>query len=158
MPTKAHKKLQQAIDKLVISDVYLKESQSLCVDGFDPKFTDVADLLVQRMHILQKSELVKVDDGSELLRIFIRMGVRWVTPEENVDEPDIKAFIEGDFIAEYQIKDTLDQGCIDEFASKNASYHVWPYWREFLSTQCERMRLPRVVLPIVQFSKPPEVD
>lgn len=150
---KVSKKLQQAIDSLVIHDVYLKASQAQCADGFDPKFAnEEEDLLIQQMHTLRKTEVVKVEDGGELLRIFMVLGVRWVAAED-VEQPDIKAFIEGDFIAEYQIGAHLDQACIDEFASKNASYHVWPYWREFLSTQCERMRLPRVVLPAVQFCK-----
>lgn len=156
---KVSKKLQQAIDNLVIHDVYLKKSQAQCVDGFDPKFANGAeDLLIQQMHVLRKTEVLKIEEDGELLRIFMNMGVRWVMPEDNVEQPDIKAFIEGDFIAEYKINSDLEQACIDEFASQNASYHVWPYWREFLSAQCERMRLPRVVLPAVQFCKQADAD
>lgn len=151
---KVSKSLQQAIDSLVINDVYLKASQAQCVDGFDPKFAhESEDLLIQQMHFLRKTEVVKVEDDGELLRVFMTLGVRWVVAEGDVEQPDMKAFIEGDFIAEYQVNSDLEQVCIDEFASKNASYHVWPYWREFLSAQCERMRLPRVVLPAVQFCK-----
>lgn len=151
---KVSKKLQQAIDNLVINDVYLKASHAQCMDGFDPKFaSESEDLLIQQMHFLRKTEVVKIEDDGELLRIFMTLGVRWVVAEGDIDPPDIKAFIEGDFIAEYQINGDLEQACIDEFASKNASYHVWPYWREFLSAQCERLRLPRVVLPTVQFCK-----
>ena len=151
---KVSKKLQQAINSLVINDVYLKASHAQCVDDFDSKFpNEPEDLLIQQMHSLQKTEVVKVEDDGELLRIFMSLGVRWVVAEDDVDQPDIKAFIEGDFIAEYQISSSLNQTSIDEFATKNASYHVWPYWREFLSAQCERMRLPRVVLPAVQFCK-----
>jgi hypothetical protein len=109
-------------------------------------------LLVQQMHVVLRSELIDIDGDGHLVRIYIRLGTRWVNPKGNSD-PDIKAFVEADFIAEYQVTAELEQGAIDEFALKNASYHVWPYWREFLSTQCERLRLPRVVLPTVQFSK-----
>jgi len=154
MATKVSKKLQQAIDSLVINDVYLKASQAQCADGFDPKFANEEEgLLIQQMHTLRKTEVVKIEDNGELLRIYMSLGVRWIVAEDDVEQPDIKAFIEGDFIAEYQFNGQLDQACFDEFASKNASYHVWPYWREFLSAQCERMRLPRVVLPAVQFCK-----
>lgn len=51
-----------------------------------------------------------------------------VSPEDEND-PDIKAFVEADFIAEYQLTAELEQEAIDAFALKNASYHVWPYWR-----------------------------
>ena len=152
MPKKVSKSLQLAIDALVIQDVYVKSCQAQCADAFDPKSTELDALLVQQLHVVHRSELVDIDGDGQLVRIYIRLGARWVSPEDEND-PDIKAFVEADFIAEYQLTAELEQEAIDEFALKNASYHVWPYWRELLSSQCERLRLPRVVLPAVQFSK-----
>lgn len=155
---KVNKLLQQAIDNLSINDVYLHEAQSCCNDGFDPKATDdVAELIIQQMHVVAKSELVETSGEVRLLRVFIRLGVRWVAPDEE-DETDVKALIEADFVAEYQMSKDLEAKCIDEFSLKNASFHVWPYWREYLSSQCERMRLPRIILPVVQFNKQSEQD
>lgn len=154
---KVSKKLQQAIDSLVINDVYLKSTQAQCEDSFDPKSADSLEVLsVQQMHIVRKSEVIQVDGDGQLVRIYIRLGARWVSQQEEDDEPDIQALIEGEFIAEYLVTNPLEQEAIDEYALKNASYHVWPYWREFLSSQCERFRLPRVVLSTVQFSKQPD--
>lgn len=152
MAAKVSKSLQQAIDGLVIHDVYVKSCQAQCADDFDPKSTQLDALLVQQMHVVHRSEWVEIDGDGQLVRIYIRLGTRWVSPEED-NEQDIKAFIEADFIAEYQVNQTLEQDAVDEFALKNASYHVWPYWRELLSSHCERLRLPRVMLPTVQFSK-----
>lgn len=152
MAAKNSKKLQRAIDHLTIQDVYIKSTQSQCNEDFDPKTTELDELLVQQMHSVQKSEVLKINESGLLVRIYVRLGTRWVTPNDN-EEPDVKAFIEADFIAEYRMTEDLEQECIDEFAQHNASFHVWPYWREFLSSQCERLRLPRVVLPTVQFSK-----
>lgn len=152
MATKVSKQLQQAISGLVIQDVYIKSSQAQCADDFDPKSTGFDTLLVQQMHVVHRNELIEIDGGGQLVRVYIRLGARWVSPEEH-DEPDIKAFVEADFISEYQVTAKLEQAAIDEFALKNASYHIWPYWRELLSSQCERLRLPRVVLPTIQFSK-----
>lgn len=152
MAAKVSKSLQQAIDGLVIHDVYVKSCQAQCADDFDPKSTQLDALLVQQMHVVHRSEWVEIDGDGQLVRIYIRLGTRWVSPEED-NEQDIKAFIEADFIAEYQVNQALEQDAIDEFALKNASYHVWPYWRELLSSHCERLRLPRVMLPTVQFSK-----
>ena len=154
MANKNSKELQRAIENLVIQDVYQKTTRAFCNEDFDPKsYSEMEQLHVQQMHVVLKSETVQIEDDSELLRVSIRLGARWVIPAESEDEPDIKATIECDFIAEYQIKTGLEQECIDEFSLKNASYHVWPYWREYLSSQTERMRLPRVVLPTVQFTK-----
>jgi hypothetical protein len=152
MATKISKNLQRAIDKLKIQDVYLKSSQAQCEDDFDPKSTELNELLVQQMHAVIKSEVLRINTDELLVRIYIRLGARWVATTDS-KEPNTKAFVEADFIAEYQMTEPLEQEDIDEFSLQNASFHVWPYWREFLSSQCERLRLPRVVLPIVQFSK-----
>lgn len=154
MATKNSNQLQKAIENLVIEDVYQKSSGSFCADGFDPKsYSEMNSLHVQQMHVVHKSETIRVEDDSELLRVVVRLGTRWVVLSDEKSEPDIKAAIESDFIAEYKINSHLEQECIDEFSLKNVSYHVWPYWREYLSSQCERMRLPRVTLPTVQFTK-----
>ena len=152
MVAKVSKKLQKAIENLKIQDVYLKSTQAQCEDDFDPKSTELDELLVQQMHSIRKSEVLKINENGLLVRIYVRLGTRWITPNDN-EELDVKAFVEADFIAEYQMTEELEQDCIDEFAQHNASFHVWPYWREFLSSQCERLHLPRVVLPTVQFSK-----
>lgn len=150
---KVSKSLQQAIESLHIADVYLKATRAQSQDEFDPKFFDAqTELQVQQMHVVRRSEVIQIEGDGQLLRVYIRLGARWIMPREG-DEPEVKAFVEGDYIAEYQMVVPLEQAAIDEFALKNASYHVWPYWREFLSSQCERLRLPRVVLPTIQFSR-----
>lgn len=152
-----NKALQQAIDALQINDVYLKSTQAHCDNDFDAKSSDVDSLLLQQMHIVQNAEVVQVDDSTQFLRINVRLGARWVVAEGD-DQPgedaDVKAFIEADFIAEYLMNSELEEPSIAEFAQKNASYHVWPYWREYLASQCERFRLPRLMLPATQFNKP----
>ncbi len=159
---KISQNLQSAIESLIINDVYLKSTQALCEEGFDPKSTESVEmLLVQQMHVVTKSEVIQIEGDGQLVRVYILLGARWVVPHDEEDleaesTPEIKAFIEGEFIAEYQMKTPLSQEAIYEFALKNASFHVWPYWREFLSSQCERLRLPRVMLPTVQFSKQPD--
>ena len=46
------------------------------------------------------------------------------------------------------------QDALEHFALRNASFHVWPYWREYLANQCRRMNLPPVMLPMRQFASP----
>lgn len=148
---KVSKSLQLAIETLHINDVYLKFTRAQCIDDFAPKFADVqTELQVQQLHAVRRSEVIQVEGDGQLLRVYIRLGTRWIMPREG-DDPEVKAFVEADFIAEYRMAAPLEPASIDEFALKNASYHVWPYWREFLTSQCERLRLPRVVLPTTQF-------
>ncbi|BDX01280.1 hypothetical protein MACH16_00280 [Marinomonas pontica] len=152
MATKNSVSLQKAIDNLSIQDVYLKSSQAECSEGFDPKRTEHTELLVQQMHIVRGSEILQTNEGNLILKVYVRLGTRWGMPVEG-SEPEVKALVEADFIAEYTMAELLETEAVDEFSLKNASFHVWPYWREFLSSQCERLRLPRLILPAVQFNR-----
>lgn len=146
--------LQAAIKALKIQDVYVRDQVANCRDDFNPKYeADIDSLTVQQMHLVRQSNVFEADEGNCLLQVFIRLGVRWVNPAESSEELSIRAFIEAEFVAEYSMSQNLDQQSIDEFALKNASYHVWPYWRELLSSQCARMQLPRLIMPTVQFAQ-----
>lgn len=150
MPKKADKELQQAIEALVIEDVYLHSNQSHCSDSFDPKYGNgLIELQVQHMHSLKEVQLLTLEDQRKILRIQIGVGTRWVKPIEE-STPEVMAVIEADFIAEYVLKHDISDECVQAFSEKNSSYHIWPYWREFLSSQCERMRIPRIVIPSIQ--------
>lgn len=146
--------LQRAIDNLHIHDVYLKDFTAQCADDFDPKYgANSISLIVQSKHQVKQSRIIELDGNVKLLQVILEIGVRWVedSPSGNKNEP--MAEIEAKFIAEYIMEGALEKESLDEFSLKNASYHVWPYWRELLSSQCSRMRLPVVVIPMVQLAQ-----
>ena len=151
--------LQKAIDSLKIRDVYLRSSNASLEDDFEPKYDpDIDNLDTQIKHIVTSSnvlELLEEDDKHCIFRVFIDLGVRWVThsPEENEnEEPETKAFIEGVMVAEYYMKSNPGPEALKLFAMQNASFHVWPYWREYVTSHCQRMNLPKMVMPAVQFA------
>jgi hypothetical protein len=145
--------LQKAIDTLRIHDVYIRNSIAQCVNGFEPKYdNDLEKLVTQTKHGVKQSQLARLGETQWLVRVFIELGVRLVDPTVENEEDSVRAFIEAEYVAEYTVDEELEQDCIDEYAQKNASYHVWPYWREFLMSQCNRMYLPRLVLPTVQLA------
>jgi hypothetical protein len=146
--------LQKAIGILQIQDVYLRDTVVRCVDDFDPKYHSSYDTLTfQTRHFVKQSLVVECDNAQRLLRVFVDVGARWVEERAGHDEPIIKVFIEAEFVAEYLMPEPLDQTSIDEFSLNNVSYHVWPYWREFLNSICTRMHLPRAVLPTIQLAQ-----
>jgi len=146
--------LQKAIDTFRINDVYLRNSVAQCVNDFEPKyFSDLDKLETQTKHVVSEAQSAKINEAQWLVRIFIELGVRLVDPGVEPEEMSVRAVIEAEFVAEYTVDEELEQSYIDEYALKNASYHVWPYWREFLMSQCGRMHLPRLVLPTVQFAQ-----
>jgi len=139
--------LQQAIKHLRIADLYVRDLVCKCCDDFDPKYSDVETLVVKSKYVVTKSEIVQIDE-EQLFRVFVEVGIKW--SQEEKSEVDYLAWIEAEYIAEYKITNELQKDSLDAFALNNVSYHVWPYWRELLASQCERMRLPRTLLPMTQ--------
>jgi hypothetical protein len=146
--------LQKAIDALQIKDVYVRNLKAECKEGFDAKYVDYELIVVQTKHKVTKSELAEITGDGNVLRVNVELGARWVNSKEPSDDEhsNVCALVEAEFIAEYSLKGSLEQECIDEFALKNVSYHVWPYWRELLTSQCMRMHLPKLVLPVTQIA------
>ncbi|MEE9302534.1 MAG: preprotein translocase subunit SecB [Thiotrichaceae bacterium] len=154
--------LQKAIDCLKIQDVFQRSVSANITEGFDPKYLR-ENLQSQFKHIVTKSQVININDDNEdicLFHVYIDLGVRWMPAsldleeanDDESNEPSIMAFIEATFVAEYSLDGEPGKEALDAFALKNASYHIWPYWREFLMSQCMRMNLPKISLPAVQFA------
>ncbi len=150
--------LQHAINNLVIQDIFLRSSATTIKDGFDPKYNcDAESLTVQLKHLVQKHEVLKFENdeqGLQIFRVHIDLGARWIYVADNAldDGSDVLAQIEVTMVAEYQMQENPGQEALETFALRNASYHVWPYWREYLMSQAVRMNLPKTVLPAIQFA------
>lgn len=155
--------LQKAIECLEVQDIFLWDSKCSLMDGLDPKYINSDSLVSQLKHNVARGEVmtlnVKEKNEMQIFRVLIKFGARWMLEEnkdensEEVDEGEnIKAEIEASFISEYLMKSNPGQDVLNEFALRNAIYHVWPYWREYLTSQCMRMNLPKAVLPAVQFA------
>lgn len=157
--------LQQAIDCLKIKDIYLRSSKADLADHFEPKYDpDVESLEVQFKHFVTQSSVLLLEEqgadkgqnGTQLFRVFITLGARWVIPPTKVDTKSgdrVRAEIEVVMMAEYLMQKDPGQDALKEFALRNASYHIWPFWREYLTTQCMRMNLPKLILPTMQVAQ-----
>lgn len=150
--------LQEAIKALQINDIYQRSSNTSLADDFDPKLTPEAldELTLQHKHRVRTLEVLeaKSEEDQEkfnIVRIFIEIGIRWVSSSKKEDKNFEKARIETIFVAEYILKKEVSQEALEEFAFKNASYHIWPYWREYVMNQAMRMEFPAIVIPVVQF-------
>jgi hypothetical protein len=150
--------LQEAIECLIIRDVYMRACSASLADNFEPKYDpDLEKMEVQLKHAVTHSNVLELGeaDGNtiNLFQVFVELGTRWILPNtEGPDDPMVKAHIEGTMVAEYQMQSDPGADALKAFALKNASYHIWPYWREYLSSQCQRMNLPKLVMPAKQFA------
>lgn len=154
--------LERAKAQLEFLDLYVTALDARHMKGFNPKNHGALDgLKLQTMHVARHSEVLQLTSGDgQLLRITLGFGVRWIETggktegeEKEGEETLVKSLVEADFIVEYLMDGELDKEAIDEFALTNASYHAWPYWRELVMNQSERLRMPRVALPMKQFAQ-----
>jgi hypothetical protein len=98
---------------------------------------------------------VKEAQDQKVVCFTFEAGVRWASrekqPVDDEEEQTVIARIECIIVGCYLMKSEVSEDALREFAVKNCGIHVWPYWREFLTNHCDRLRLPRVMLPITQF-------
>jgi hypothetical protein len=152
--------LQRAIKGLAVHDVYLKHSEFFTKDGWDPKRPGDTSLVYQFMTGVENSEVFGISEeesGSvkNFFAVYIKVGCRLVSEGEDSKPDGIFAQVEATFVAEYLLNegfDVADEEGLTAFAVENASFHVWPYWREYLMATCTRLNLPKVALPVRKFT------
>lgn len=156
----AKEALQRAIKGLAVHDVYLKHSEFFTKDGWDPKRPGDTSLVYQFMTGIEKSEVFGISEEAEasvknFFAVYIKVGCRLVSESDDLKSDNIFAQIEACFVSEYFLDkdfDASDEEALTAFAVENASFHVWPYWREYLMSTCTRLNLPKVALPVRQFT------
>ena len=153
--------LAKAINNLELVDIYMVNSESTTMNNCGSTFfeDDLENAKMLFKHFISNVSSFETSteiEDSKFLRVQIQLGIRWQTLEEpNVETGEgIEAMIEAEFAAEYKLLDKdLDDDSLTLFANKNVSYHVWPYWREFVASQVTRMNLPKTTLPMRQRSQ-----
>lgn len=150
--------LNRAKNGLQFEDIFQTNVSAHIKDDFDPKFNTITDedYGIQFKHLITQSNVLELNGGEsnrDLFRVYIEVGVRLFPSKDNDNQPknDPLAQLEASYCIDYRITAAelkLDQEALDAFALHNASYHLWPYWREYLMSQCVRMNLPKISLPV----------
>ncbi len=144
-----------------IQDVYMRDSQVQLDAEYDPTFFGGSLSVQHKLEPLQSFviEAQESENGNKfrILKVHILTGMRLIDGNLTSDDlsdpekvlPHVKAEISATFVAVYLITcDDLSQEAIDVFSKQNAGFHVWPYWREYLQSTCNRSRLPAFVMPM----------
>lgn len=146
--------IKNAVACLKLQDVYLLNTTSSSAG-----ILIAEDLEVQLKNGVAQVELLKnpADSSQDIVDFHIFSGMRFIQTEELLDpkaesDQDNKpvAEIEAVFVARYLVNPDAKVASeeLQEFGQFNATYHVWPYWREFASSLSMRLRLPVVTLPM----------
>jgi preprotein translocase subunit SecB len=96
----------------------------------------------------------------DLFKAWVDIAVRGVNKDEE-DEPPL-VNIQGEYLVTYKIIGDVEvaDSDLDVFCSINALYNVWPYFRQHVSSMCNKMYIPQLLLPLLRIfqEKQPEVD
>lgn len=138
--------LEQAQNCLAIHSVNLRESQVEVRADIVPWDYDRSQSQAQSYRDVgrvQEVELQPEDERKSLweYRFDYALGVRLVNSDTDDagDDPTVDLEIVAVFQARYLCKRQLEENELSAFAKDNVGYHVWPYWREFVQTTCNRM-------------------
>lgn len=163
--------MNPATDKLKLKLIRLGGSQVVVDDDFLP--SKMAERVRYELQPpccrRQLSATVRSDSGAvtEKRYIFhVETGARFfVVPDgDNNDDAESQPFsvIKATFIAEYALKDAeVDDVSVeerDDFGVNNATFHVYPYWREYVDSVCSRLWLPRLTIPMYAMRESKRVD
>lgn len=96
-------------------------------------------------------------DG-DLFKAHVSISVRGLNKDDADESPLV--IIKGEYLVSYKIVDNLelDDAELDIFCSINALYNVWPYFRQLVSSMCNKMYIPQLLLPLLRIVQEKEVE
>lgn len=158
--------IERAKAGLNFEDLFQLKTESWTVGNIDPKYDLNGDsLFIQLKHAVQQSSIHEIlieEKSQKLFRVLIELGVRFIRGDQaDPDKQTTIAQIEASYYVSYVVNNAdllKDKMALDAFALHNASYHVWPFWREFAMSQSQRMNLPKVSIPMVLFKNTSRVE
>ena len=156
----ADESIQRAIEALSIVDVLPRSLSVTVSDDFDQKYGQ-EPVRVQWRHGLKKMTILEVKSSEEtnaedipLVHFTFETGLRYLTgtteDKEEVIDSMVCAEILADIRAEYRLSNDIDEPSLEAFGSRNALFHIWPYWREIVQSLSARFRFPAFALPMYQ--------
>ncbi|MEN1925801.1 hypothetical protein [Luteimonas qiangzhengi] len=147
--------LKQAQQRLRIRDVYQIASHAKLAEGYDPtQDSGEPQPVIQFKHQVRESVVLEPDndsDAPDLFRVYIDLGVRWRFADED-ESDDVYSEISATYVSEYEIHEEIEPDALTEFALHNASFHVWPYFREYVASQSQRMNAPKLTVPMMRLA------
>lgn len=155
---------EQAKKALQLVDVYLVSVVAGVAEDFDPR-AQQPDYDAQHRAHLNRFMVLRPNppssDQATFFRVEMTLGYRWgqfvpnsdassEASAESLEEKFNEAGqIESVFIAEYEVDGDVHQDGFEAYASMNSGVHIWPYWRELVSSTTQRLNLPKMTLPVL---------
>lgn len=157
--------IQQVIDRLKIEDVAHVRSNYWVTEDYMARPPEELSIRLQLRSQFDRCDVDALpgpDNGVICrYRFLYDLGIRIMDNNIDVNEEDEKgiiAVVESRMYALYfeyheGDREKLTPAILEEFGRKNALYHVWPYWREYVQAVLSRLRLPTITIPMFRLPK-----
>lgn len=149
--------LISAQDALKIQSVDLRGTQVSLQEDFEPAALGAHDYVTQEFHgVSQVKEAVFTNGDGDTVheyRFNHTSGIRAIAQgdQEAAMDDDYQPFvvIVVTFEAKYIATKALSEDEVAAFSENNVSFHVRPYWREYVQSTCARVGLnPLLEIPM----------
>lgn len=159
------KALEKAIKVLKIQDVWQSRASAKLSEEFLTRLDFPQHFRLEYQHQVSRTilgELENAEPEHYAFRVQLVLGIRYIEAKRatkkkkdskkktNSTAARVLAVIEASYIADYRCEENPGEDALDAFAQNNASFHVWPFWREFVACQANRMNLPKPTLPLIR--------
>lgn len=156
--------LDKAVNVLKIQDVWQSRTSAKLADEFLTRLEFPQHFSLEYRHLVSQTILGTPENGElehYVFRVQLELGIRYLEAKRrkkkkaskkktNKPAARVLAVIEASYIADYRCDENPGEEALDAFAQHNASFHVWPFWREFVANQANRMNLPKPTLPLIR--------
>lgn len=143
--------INDASKKLSPKSIFICASNILVDEEYDDQDLEV----IKEIQSLKGTSHLNVeelesDSGEDESKItyrynyFYNVGIRCTDKSEEIK---VHFEIKAKFKVTYMSEIELDQECASEFAQYNVGHTVWPYWREYVQSSCNRLGISNIEVP-----------
>lgn len=154
--------LKIAVEKLNPYTFFIRDSFIGTNESLTPS-ENTKEMIYQVAHGIKKIEhksaaIKELEEIKYSYKIFYEFAVRAIFEEDQEEvvelgdaatlENKIQVFITTEFEATYLATDMVEEEAIAEFAKSNVPFNIWPFWREYVQSTCQRIGLtPTIAMP-----------
>lgn len=166
-----HTLLRTAVDTLDIREILLANSHIHMENSVNPHdpFLNLRAEMSEGKQVICEQVVGKTPEGKDcrFVRFGFQFALRLLSPSlqkegeavagSSSPKEEVKVSIEALLKGVYEVKtnEFPSQDVTQAFIG-NAKFHIWPYWREYVTHTISRMNLPTVTIPPYQIHHPSE--
>lgn len=144
--------IAQASSKLVLFQIAKRSSSFTINDKYNPPIDDFELSYQLRANLSRLSVMESEGAPSPVVRFDIETAIRLISgsPDEaeQLSDQEVLAELIATHSVYFYLNGEVPEEALREFGQYNATFQVWPYWREFVQSQFARAQIPVFSIPM----------